>query len=222
MECFIKKVLAGKHDDASHRQFVRFGKGEYKGRAALSLMKTAKIKLGGSFEYANDFAEVVAELGNAKFSGVILSKDKLGLDNEKLKSGLYNYEVSGIDANKIKEIKDKAYYMLLDADGSGMILKSKKKLPKPGKAGDLKIDDKFCVLEADLNYWNKIKESFFWDVGECRKIKLSHTYEITDLEMPRGEKDFEKIRLLTKRKGKIKRILEVDGQLRESEKEFSA
>ena len=221
MECFIKNIFQGSVDEEAHRQFVRFGKGNYAGRAVLSLHKTKKIKLKGSFEYANDFVNLVSELENVKFSGVVLSKEKLGLGNEKKKSGIYSYEVE-IDSEKVKELKNKVYYFLLDADSENIKLIIRKKLPKPGKVGKKKVDDSFCEIEADLKYYPVLKEAFFWDVPDCKKCKVSHEYEITDLIYPEGEKDFEKIRLMTKRKGKIIRRLEVDGGGRVGEKEFEA
>ena len=42
---FIKKLVEGKVDEDVHRQFTRFGKGEYRGRFLLSLWKTKKIKI---------------------------------------------------------------------------------------------------------------------------------------------------------------------------------
>jgi len=217
MECFIKKILEGRTDEQAHSQFVRFGKGRYAGRAALSLVKNEKIKLSGSYEYANDFVLLIAELGDAKFSGIILSKEKLNLQG-KVKAGINECGFDG-DSSKVKEIKDKAYFMLLDAEGLGIGLKMKKKLPKLGKSGALKIDDKFCQLEADLRYWSKIKEAFLWDLQECKKAKISHEYIIDEIILPKGEKDFEKIRLLARRKGKLIRKLTIDGQEKISEKE---
>lgn len=222
MSCFIKKVFENKVDEAGHRQFVRFGKGEYKGRAALSLIKTASVKLRGSFEYANDFVELVAELGNVKFSGIVLSKEKLDFASGKMKTGLWNYDVSGIDSDKIREIKERAYYLLLDAEAPGISLKIKKKLHKPGKSGEAKIDDGFCILEADLKYWHKIKEDFLWDIPDCKKCKVKHEYIINELDMPKGEKDFEKIRLMTRRKGKINRVIEIDKVEKVVETDFCA
>ena len=218
MECFIKEIFNG-NSERSHSQFVRFGKGKFKNRAVLNLQKTSKIKLRGSFEWANDFAEIASELADIKFSGIILSKEQLDLDNEKKKSGIFQYEVSNLESNKIKEIKDKIYTMLLDGDGEGITLKIKKKLPKPGKA-EGKIDDKFCQLETDLKYWDKIKEAFM--LPECKKCRISHTFEITDIIIPKDGGDFEKIRILAKRKGKIIRNLEVDKKESKEEIEFSA
>jgi len=211
MKCFIKKIFNGEIDDKIHGQFVRFGKGDYSGRAAINLQKTSKIKVKGSFEYANDFVLLASELADMKFSGIILSREKLELENEKKKAGIFSYNVSDIGNSKIDEIKDKIYFMLLDGEGEGVVLKMKKKLPKPGKSGEKKIDFKFCQLEADLKYWDKIREAFFWDVGlDVKKVKISHEYKITDLIVPKDEKDFEQIRIKTKRKGKIIRKTEVD------------
>lgn len=218
MECFIKKIWQGKGEEA-HSSFIRFSKGKYENRAALSLQKDSKIKLGGGFEWANDFVNLVSELAGMKFFGIILSKEPLGLGNEKKKSGIFEYNVE-IDSEKIKELRNRVYCMLLDASGEGISLKMKKKLPKPGKSGSLKIDDKFCQLEADLKYWPQIKEAFM--LPECKKAKISHTYIINDLILLQGEKDFAKIRELTKRKGKIIRKMKIDGQESEEEKEFEA
>lgn len=208
MSCFIKKVFEGKTDEGVHSQFVRFGRGNYAGRAVISLMKTSKVKVKASFEYADDFVNLVSELTNVKFSGIVLSKNELNLNGKK-KSGIYEYEFSG-SSEDVKKIKDKTYFMLLDGEGDGISLKIKKKLPKPGKAGEGKIDAKFCILEADLKYYSKIKDEFFWDIPDCKRANITHTYEINDLVMPKNEKDFEKIRVLTKRKGKIIRKIVLD------------
>ena len=149
MDCFIKKIFQDKIDEQVHNQFVRFGRGRYGGRAILVLKKGKKIKLSGSFEYSNDFVLFASDF-NVRFSGIILSKEKLDFPNEKKKSNLFVYEVKDLEGKEIKDIAKKAYYMLLDAEGE-VDLKIKKRLPKPGKSGEMKIDDKFCVLEAELD-----------------------------------------------------------------------
>ena len=210
MESFIKKIFTGKADEKCHRQFVRFGKGIFPGRAALNLQKNEKIKLRGSFEFANDFSNLVSELADCRFSGIIFSKEEISGFSGKNKAGIIQYEVENINSEKIKEISGRVYTMLLDAEGQGISLKMKKKLPKPGKSGEAKIDDKFCILEADAKYWQAIKEGFM--LPECKKAKISHTYIIEDIIMPNGEKDFAKIREMSKRKGKLIRKTEIDGK----------
>ena len=48
---FIKNVFDGKFDEEVKKQFLRFGKGHYKGRFVISLTKGTKIKVTSSFEY---------------------------------------------------------------------------------------------------------------------------------------------------------------------------
>jgi len=191
----MKKIFLGNIDNAVHSQFVRFGKGSFPGRAALSLVAGKKIKLSGSFEFANDFVEFVAENVDAKFSGIVMSREEiLDFGKAKAKNGIYEYEVENISSEKIKEISDSAYFLLLDAESPFACLKMKKKLPKPGKS-EGKTDDKFCILEIEEKLLPLVKESFFWDVPECKKAKVSHVYEIEDIIFPNGEKDFEVARL---------------------------
>ena len=221
MDCFIKKIFLGKADEEGHRQFVRFGKGTYPGRASISFAKSARIKLGGSFEYANDFVKLVAELADLQFSGIVLSKEELQGLNGKKKSGIIEYEFSG-NSSDVKNIAERAYCMLLDADSNEIKLKTKKKLPKPGKAGDLKINDKFCILEADIKYLATIKDAFLWDVPECKKAKINHAYIINEIIIPPGEKNPEKIRILAKRKGRLIRKIIADKNEMQKEVDFEA
>ena len=216
MESFIKKIWQGNGEEA-HYQFVKFSNGIFKARAVLNLNKTSKIKLKGSFEWANDFVNLANELENMKFSGIVLSREELGLENEKKKKAIFKYDVFDIDSEKINEIKNKAYALLLNGESEGIVLKIKKKLPKPGKS-EKKIDDKFCQLELDLKSWDKVREAFMFPEG--KKFRVSHIFEINDIIIPQGEKDFEKIRILAKRKGKIIRKLEIDKKESEEEREF--
>lgn len=204
---FVNNILHEKKGEREHLQFVRFSKGKFDGRAALNLQKSDKIKFRGGFEYANDFVFLVSELGNFNFSGIIMSREDLGIPGRK-KAGLFIYEVSNFNSEKIKEIKDKIYCALLDVESPDLNLKMKKKLPKPGKSGDLKIDDKFCVLESNLKHWNKIKE--FFNLPEAKKVQIKYSFIIDEIILPKGETNPEKMRLNAKRKGKIEKIILID------------
>jgi len=232
---FIKKIFDGETDENIHKQFVRFGKGNFSGRAVAVFRKTpGKVKIGGSFEYANDFASLAAKFGCGKASGKVLSKEDISSimsknsisgNSETKKGGLFhenNINEQNMSSEQLKELLENSYFCMLDIQGGGFELKTKKNLPKPGKSGDSKIDDKFCQLEIAEKYWNDVKSSFFWDFPECKKGKVSHEYVITELIMPKGENDFERIRLLTKRKGKIIRKIEADGNEKKVEKELIA
>ena len=232
---FIKRVFEGGADEGVHRQFVRFGKGEYNGRAVLRLRKTKNIKIKSSFEFANDFVRLCLEFNadNYKVFGIILSKknisDMMSQNNikgnsETKRGGLYyQNNISNQELNKeqLLKLEEASYFALLDIEGDGFALKTKKKLPKPGKI-EGKVDDKFCQLELDGKYYGKVKEDFFWDLLECKKASIKHKFVIDEIVSPEGEKDFAKIRETAKRKGKIIRIVDADGKETRSEREFEA
>jgi len=219
---FIKKIFNGEVDDSVHSQLTRFGKGDYKGRAPISIRKTKKIKLKGGYEFANEFVLFASEF-DIKFNGIIWSKNEISGLSGKKKSGKYFYEVDDLDSSRIKEIASEVYYFLLDGEGEEIKLKIKKKLPKPGKS-EKKIDDKFCQLEVDAKYFDKVKDEFFWDIGDCKKVKVVHEYQITDIIKPDvgDSEDFAKLRELAKRKGKLIRTIDCDGEEIKKEVDFEA
>ncbi|MEX2017350.1 MAG: hypothetical protein WD876_02660, partial [Candidatus Pacearchaeota archaeon] len=77
-----------------------------------------------------------------------------------------------------------------------------------------------------------VKDDFFWDMPEGKKISVVHRFIISEIIPPKEEtlsksgqskeKDFAKIREMAKRSGKIIRIANVDGKEIRSEKEFEA
>ena len=216
MESFLKKIFEGKFDDEVHKYFVRFGKGNYKRRFLLKLMKGKKIKLRASFELANDFVEFINENSDAKFTGIVLSKEKIPGKEGKKKPGAFAYELSGSSIEGFEG----AYFYLLNVNENDILLKIKKKLPKPGKSAD-KIDDKFCVLDLDEKYWANARETFFWDVpNNTKKVSIEHEIIIDDIVLPENESDPVKMRELAKRKGKIIRKIIINGEEILKEKEF--
>lgn len=228
---FIKKIWQNETDESVHSQFIRFSRGIFQNRAVLNVNKSKTIKASGTFELANDLVNFVSGLGNVNFSGVISSKEDLneiflknGVESdESKKKGLFVYIVEEVSSKTVAEIKDKIYYMLLDAEAPGISLKIKKKLSKPGKSSAEKIDDKFCILQIDEKFFPQFHEEFLFDMPEnFKKARISHTFDISEIILPKGEKDFEKIRLNAKRKGIIMRSISEDGKERASKKDFSA
>jgi hypothetical protein len=228
---FVKKIFEDNIDSEVHQQFIRFGKGDYKGRFRLGFWKTKKIKIKTSFEFANDLVLLCSRFGDCKVSGMVLSKknisDLMNENNiegnsEAKKGGLYyqnDISEQELKREQLIELEKESYSTLLDIEGNGFKLKVKKKLPKPGKSEE-KIDDRFCVLETDEKFYSEIKKDLFWDMPESKKIDIRHEVIIDEIVMPEGEKDFSKIRELAKRKGKIIRKAEIDGKEVLSEKEF--
>ncbi len=207
METFLKKIVQGHTDNESKSYFLRYGKGDYKRRFLISIKRGDKIKVKASFEWANDFFHFVKEMQNPKFSGLILSREKISGKEGRKKAGVFVYEVQEEIIGDYKNV----YYYLLNVEGSEIRLKIKKSLPKPGK-NEEKIDEGFCLMELDNKYWNKVKEAFFWDVPECKGAAVEHQIIVKDVLMPKNEKDPTKIRELAVRKGTILRKITADGK----------
>ena len=127
-----------------------------------------------------------------------------------------------IDSKKISEIVANSYYSLLDCSADGIELKVKKKLPRPSSKSIDKVNDKFCVMNLDIKYWPKVKDEFLFNLPDGKKYRMIHKYEIKEIVMPKGEKDFEKIRIMAKKKGKMTRVSEVDGKQSVQEIDFEA
>ncbi len=224
---FIKKIFENKQDNSVHKQFVRFGKGTYAFRAVMNVTKQAdKIKLSSTYEYANDLIEFCCNLTNSlKVSGIILSKTQLPFEGRK-KSGLFQYEIEQeMKSEELKKITGNSYAILLDLNAPGIEVKMKKKLPKPGKSGEGKINDKFCVAIFDVKYLNALHNEFLFDIPSVfKKVRTEHTYVINDIVIPaelKKEKDFEKVRMGALRKGKLIRKIIVDGKETIKEKEMA-
>ena len=222
---FINKIFSKQIDESVHEQFVRFGKGIFDGRAAIKLQRGKDIRVSSGFEYSKDFAETIAEMADRfSVSGTIVSREQIiELGTAKMKRGIFTYVISKeMSSKELKEILKKCKYALLNISASGIMLKCKQKLPKPGKSKE-KIDDKFCILNTELKYWSQIKKMFFSDISDdVKKVSAKHTIEVKNIKVPEGVTDFEQMRLMAKREGKITRFLEIDKKETKGECEFSA
>lgn len=215
---FIKNIFVNKIDDGVHQQFIRFGKGNYATKAVVNAKISGNnAKASGTFELANDFVLLCSDLApKLKISGIILSKEKMNLENERKKSGIFEYSIDKeIDSKELKNIVEKCYFALIDCQAPGISFKVKKKLPRPGKSGDTKVNDKFCALELDMKFFPKLKDGFFWDAPVFKKARAEHSYLISEIIIPKElekEKNFDKIRQEAKRKGVLTRKVIADGK----------
>jgi len=230
---FIKKVVEGKTDDSVHLQFQKFSKGEFRDRAIVKVKKSgAKYTINTSAEFANGLVREVAKIlgeQTSNVSGAIIAVSdltgKLDFKEKKQFQGVKRYlidkEMSG---NKILELLDefpKAFFALSFEFGENK-LKIKPKAPKSGKPGSKDGEvpkPNFCKLTTTDK---EIVKSFVFEKEEFKEANITHHFIITELVLPEGEKDFAKIRELAKRKGKIIRESEIDGQKIIKEYEFEA
>lgn len=68
----------------------------------------------------------------------------------------------------------------------------------------------------------KFFKELFINVDDFKKANISHDFLIQEIIIPQGEKDFEKIRLMAKRKRRVLRHILADGKSIEREKSFEA
>lgn len=228
---FIRKMWLDNADEEAHAQFIRFSRGTFENRAVISINKSKMIKLGSTFEFANDLVLFLAETaGKISVSGTLFTRENpevllnsIGLKSEIAKKrNLFETKINReLNPEQVKKISAIAYLMLWDINAAGVSLKVKKKLPKPGKSRKEKVDDKFCVLELDEKFYKQFHEDFLFGLPyEFKKARIRHTFIISDIILPRGEKDFERMRLDAMKKGKIIRQAEVDGKIIRQEKAF--
>ncbi|OIO41512.1 hypothetical protein CO154_01870 [Candidatus Pacearchaeota archaeon CG_4_9_14_3_um_filter_31_7] len=230
---FIKEIFIGNQKNA-HEQFIRFSRGVFGAKAVINLTKTSKIKITSTYELANDLVYLIFDLEDkAKIEGKILTKEpitsilkesKINFSEKKSSKGINEYVIdSEIDKKLIEKIKDKIYYFLVNVTSKDITLKIKQTLPKPSTKSEGKVNDKFCVFEADLKYWNVIKNDFFFDIPDAKKVRIVHKYEIKDIIIPaelKNEKDFLKVRLGAQRKGTMTRVVDINGEKKETKKDF--
>lgn len=230
---FVKKIFQGEYDEDTHFQFQKFSKGEFRNRALINAKKSgSKYTISTSAEFANELVRYVAgKLGDGKtnVTGAIVSTNDLkeDLDFKEIKQfqGVKRYlidkEMSGSEILSLITKFPKAFFALsFDVDSTKLKIKPKApKSGKPGSKGSEKPKANFCKLITEDK---ELGGSFVFEAPEFKKADIGHVFMITEIVFPQGETDYAKIREMAKRKGKIIRIADIDGQETKSEKEFEA
>ncbi|UZE93627.1 MAG: hypothetical protein IB618_02540 [Candidatus Pacearchaeota archaeon] len=227
---FIKKIFQNKVDETVHKQFIRFGKGEFGSKAIINIRKTSVVKLTTSFELAGDIIIFISSLAPwFRVEGLLSNREQIPCFEGKKKKGLFVYNIAKeLRSEELRDLVLKSYPTLLDciSGDESINLKIKKRIPKPGKKTEAKVDDKFCQLNLDAKYWPQLHNEFLFDLPfEIKKARIVHTFIIKDIKIPKElekEGDYEKIRLGAKRIGKVIRKVVVDGKEIVKEKDFIA
>ncbi len=230
---FIKKVVENKVDDSVHLQFQKFSKGEFRDRAIVKVKKSgSKYTINTSAEFSNELVKAMAEkLGDntANVTGAIVSTNdltgKLDFKEKKQFQGVKRYlidkELSGNEIVELINEFPKAFFAL-SFEFEENKLKIKPKAPKSGKPGSKGGEipkPNFCKL---ITTDREIGKSFVFEKEDFKEANITHHFMIDSLILPEGEEDFAKIRELAKKKGKIIRGAEIDGQKTTKEYEFEA
>ena len=231
----VKKIFEGVFDNEVHTSFLKFGRGKYENRYLVEGKRQAKKwAIKTSAEYANFLVKRCLEKidGRVEIKGIIIStsnlKDEIGFDVKKVsnfqgvKKNIIDTE---IEPSQILELINKypKVFFALSFSGKDFILKIKAKTPKggkPGKDNEKPVVD-FCALKTEDKL---IVDELCFDIENFKEVSINHTINVTDIVYPNnigGLKPTE-VRELSKRKGIIKRIVNIDGIEKISEAEFVA
>jgi hypothetical protein len=233
---FIQEIFQGdQNQDYIHRKFIRYSRGEFKGPAVGMKNPGGLLKIHASEEYVNLLGSILAGNShqNLDFSGDIISRDDVGgflstlgiqVKKSTKKKGVFTLKVDGsIQAENLMHIYSKltGSYIFLDLNSTEnkSSIKTKKKPPKPGS----EPDQNFCSAVFDASLTNAVLDEICFDVDikDFGEIRISHKYVIKELLIPEEYREnFALARVHAKRKGVIERIIEVDGERKEIQKEF--
>ena len=241
MDSFIKKIFDGKseNDILVHNQFQKYSRGEFKNKAMMNFGKSKdRYSVITSSEFANELVRAVAErIGNARVKvtgGIITTADltgQLDFSDKKQFMGIKQYVIDKeMSGHEILAMCDKfplAFTALSFVAPDGTELKIKPKAPKSAKPSTKdgseapKVD--FCKLytkdEALARAFVFDKEI---DLKNVKKAEINNNFVIEDIILPKEEKDFAKMREFAKRKGKVLRVIKIDGREIKKEAGFLA
>lgn len=203
---FIKKIFQHKIDEETHKQFTRFSKGTFEHRAMSSISRgkeTFKVRI--SYDLVKDTAHLIAKEGGTFHVSGITVKGKIKTPITKT-----------LQSQELQQLCNNYDFVLLDITGQIANLKCKKSVPKPGK----ELDTTFATATLP----SYLLSEFAFDCPPTlKKVAISHTFIITDIVIPPAcHNDAALARIHAKRKGKIIRILEIDGTREEKTQEFIA
>jgi hypothetical protein len=231
MKSTIAKIFLGQSDGDVHAEFVKFSRGVFENRYLLEGKKQKdKWQIKTSNEFANFFVKTLADklgVNSAKMKGIIVStrnlKEVEGFDkilaqaSVKQFMGVKQFQIDQeLTGNEIKRLiaASPTSFFALTFNVGGDELKIKAKAPKSAKPGTKTKDDggpkaDFCSLKTPDG--NIVKDLFF-DFLNFSAIKIRHTIEIKEIELPKEYKTPEEMRGKAVRKGIVKRIVEIDGK----------
>jgi hypothetical protein len=237
---FITKILNGTPDDFVHRNFLRYGRGEYPGPAAeISVTKAGKVKVRSTYMYQDLPALVMVTMAPVEtitLSGLILGYEpldeplaELGFQTDpskkKPRTKLYQSKLAGEYsikqvANLYGDIQKLAFVFCTLKTEMGWTHKPKTKIPSAQKQPPVNERLKFCTTTVpDGNeFLNEVLKQLIPDfLGEIplefSKLQIENSYDIQDLIFPPDMKQLssKEVRMKTKRSGILHRNLLIDG-----------
>ena len=224
---FIKLIINKQVDDICHKKFIRYSLGKFeKEPFEVKIMKkNFSIKAGPEYYdvLQRFFLENIQE--PMSVNGKIIAQRNISNDLTSL--GIEPVKITGngkkaqiscslINQEELTNIFEKLNdtFLLLDLISDKNTLKMKKTFPRG------KLVPGFCKAKFDISLFDKFKDEFLWDVSDFTNASITHTYIVEDIQVSDEllKEDPARARKEAKRKGKLIRQLEIDGEV--SKKEF--
>lgn len=212
----LRSLCQGKNDEYTHKQFVRYGCGEYR-RFLITLKKGRDLKVKTSFDLATDLVGIIAQKAKEPVSitgKIVGSQDlkELFQEEETSKWGKqYTIDITKtLNPLELRSFfeKCKLYNLLININGTDVKLTTKQTLPKPGKDN---IPDNFCSATFPLSFLDEF--AFDFPTTEFKVANIVHLLQIEDIIIPEQYKnDFTLARFHAIRKGKLIREITIDGK----------
>ncbi len=240
MANFIKKIFEKNIDKTVHNEFIKFGKGEFKEKYLIQAKKLSdKFQIKTSSEFSNYLVKKCLETApeKIKVKGILISTFDLSKDIPfqfeikkymGIQKTIINTEIEKQSILNLMEKYPKIFYGL-SFKTSDTELKIKEKAPKSGKPSSKNKDSikaDFCNLKTTNQ---QIFSDLLFDINQdFKEISIFHNIIIDKTLYPDNIKELMKtlspkqIREKSKRKGKIIRHIDIDGQKQEKQAEFTA
>src|SRR3989344_3410086 len=229
----IQKIFSGINDNEVHDALIKYGKGEFKSKYVLEGRRQKdKWVLKTSSEYANILVKEVLQDAeeSVRVTGAIIAtfpinEKELPITNLKQFMGIKQNVVDGeISKEALLKIIDKypRAFFALSFITKNSELKIKAKAPKSAKPStktDAEPKADFCSLKTNSE---RIIKDIFFDGHQFESININHTIKIDDIDIPQNISDPVLVREKSVRIGKVIRSINIDGNVRKSEKEFRA
>ncbi len=228
---FIKSIAKKQPDERAHRKFIRYSAGDFEKEEFTVKKGSSFVQVKAGFEYLDVILDIMANLidAPATVKGTITTKEKIapelkemGIEPKKIFGKKYTFEAQ-LQPEKFRELISKyneTAIMLLNIKSGKRSLSVKKSAPKPGKLVEGFLSAKFIPED-----FQAIKEEFLFDfdVENFKSAVIKHTYIIEGIVIPEEHKNNpEMARITSKRKGKIIRVIDIDGKQIKKEIDFTA
>ena len=231
IKTFIQNCKDNNIDQIARSRFKRFSVGDFP-REPIYIKITSKgSQVQTGFEYAPDLILLTIDMlgEDQNFQGEALltaakSDPKEDVETAKfsvkLKKGkkyTLEFDLSGKDLKQAIETLGAKYALLFPKfqANDNIKLKMKGSPPKPGS-----LKEKFCTLKVSKEYTEALLDTFIPEFKErkFKKATINIVFDIKDAIIPKEyENDLAMARLHAKKKGTIKRTIEIDGEEKSSE-----